>query len=310
MLYNMQRRVKRYSLILTVLSIGAIIGFGIAFNTLQTVKFIRFTKYYTNLSFSDLITYNKMTNGIATMEKDMTFNTSITRTVWMLWDKGWDKAPPLQAMCLRSFQRHNADFKIHAMNLSEAEKLINRKQYYTDNSWNKATIQAKSDIIRVELLGAYGGVWADATVYCNEPLSNWIYKLRIEDTLGGFFAYERTDEKVNEQSAPWIASWFLIATTTSRIIKIWSDTVRRAWASDPLPPKILGYYWIHRIFANLTKTSSVFQQDFENVAFMSAKGPCCRFNLSNTKPHVYKTDRCKLVDKDLFKGELSNFPKS
>ena len=302
----MQEQAKRYVLILVVVSIGAITGFGIAFNTLPTVKITRFTgpffNSFVNLSMAELFTYTKTANGTAMNKQDLnikSFNTFITRTVWMLWDKGWNKAPRLQAMCLRSFQRHNPDFKIHAMNLSEAEKIINRKQYYTDSSWNKASIQAKSDIIRVELLGAYGGVWADATVYCNEPLSNWIYKLRIEDTRGGFFAYERKDKAVNEQNEPWISSWFLIATTHSRIIKIWRDTVRKAWTSIPLPPQTLGYFWIHRIFANLTKTNLVFQQDFKNVTFMDAGGPHCFLNIT---PHVYKTKACGRIVKDkLFK---------
>ena len=306
----MAKRAKRNVLILAVVLLGAITGLGISFNTLPSVQITRFRftdslfNSFVNLSMSEVFTYNKTTNETAKKEHDInnkTFITSITRTVWMLWDKGWNKAPRLQAMCLRSFQRHNPDFKIHAMNLSEAEKLINRKQYYNDSSWNKASIQAKSDIIRVELLGAFGGVWADATVYCNEPLSNWIYRLRIEDTLGGFFAYERKDKAVNKQNAPWISSWFLIATTHSRIIKIWRDIVRKAWASTPLPPQTLGYFWIHRIFANLTKTNLVFQQDFKNVTFMDAGGPHCHLNIT---PHVYKTKACGRAVKDkLFKLE-------
>ena len=292
---DLQRMLKKYSTILAIVSTGVITVNWIAYSNLPTVK--RFRKNWLSI---ELLNHNTTANKMTKKEHDMTLNSSITRTVWMLWDKGWNKAPRLQAMCLRSFQRHNPDFEIHAMNLSEAEKLINRKQYYNDSSWNKVSIQAKSDIIRVELLGAFGGVWADATVYCNEPLSNWIYKLRIEDSLGGFFAYERKDKAVNKQNAPWISSWFLIATTHSRIIKIWRDIVRKAWARTPLPPQTLGYFWIHRIFANLTKTNLVFQQDFKNVTFMDAGGPHCHLNIT---PHVYKTKACGRVVKELFKLE-------
>ena len=82
-------------------------------------------------------------------------------------------------MCLHAVIRQNADFDVRAINISEAETLINRTQHYSNKAWTAASIQAKSDIIRVELLSAYGGIWVDATVYCNEPFSNWLSELGI-----------------------------------------------------------------------------------------------------------------------------------
>ena len=104
---------------------------------------------------------------------------SVRRLIWMLWDKGWAKAPPVQSMCLHSVIRQNTDFDVRAINISEAETLINRTLHYSNKTWAAASIQAKSDIIRVELLSAYGGIWVDATVYCNEPFSNWLSELGI-----------------------------------------------------------------------------------------------------------------------------------
>ena len=36
--------------------------------------------------------------------------------------------------------------------------------------------QAKSDIIRLSLLKNYGGIWADSTLLCMQPLSFWFYE--------------------------------------------------------------------------------------------------------------------------------------
>ena len=300
----MQRRIKRYFIVLS-LAVGLIVAIGIVNTSLQTENITSFThvlKSYMKWAHSECLTTNKAKVDHLKKERETLLNATITHNLWMLWDKGWDKAPPLQAMCIKSFKRKNPDFTIHALNLSEAEKLINRKKYYPDNSWRKATIQSKADIIRVELLATHGGVWADATVYCNEPLSNWIFSIQIEDWPGGFFAYERKDKAVNEQNAPWISNWFMIATTNSRIIRTWRNTIREAWATDPIPQQSLGYFWPHRVFRNLTKTNAVFLQDFMNVPFMDAGGPHCFLN--NTKPHVYKTKACsKLVVEELFRLE-------
>ena len=41
-------------------------------------------------------------------------------------------------------------------------------------SWERMSIQAKSDVIRVFLLYNYGGVWLDATVCLTESLLTWL----------------------------------------------------------------------------------------------------------------------------------------
>jgi hypothetical protein len=54
----------------------------------------------------------------------------------------------------------------------------------------------------MELLRRHGGVWADATCYCLQPLAEW---LPSKLAPAGFFAFDRP--------APdrMLASWFLAA---------------------------------------------------------------------------------------------------
>ena len=83
----------------------------------------------------------------------------IPKTIYMFWDIGWSKAPALQNACKNSWMLHNADYEINLLNLSEAERLINRRAHIPERAWQSASIQAKSDIVRVLLLAKYGGVW-------------------------------------------------------------------------------------------------------------------------------------------------------
>ena len=207
---------------------------------------------------------------LQTKESSLLFDNKIPNHVWMIWDKGWGKAPPLQAMCLRSFKRHNPDYAIHALDLAEAEDLIRRPHYYPDSIWQRASIQTKSDIIRLELLSSTGGVWADANVYCNKPLSNWVNTVGLEKAPAGLFAYEKTLDTVHEEMIPWISAWFMMATNNSRFVRTWRDSVRRAWSDVTMTPQHLGYFWVHRILANLTKTDAVFQQDFKTMKYLHA----------------------------------------
>lgn len=247
-----------------------------------------------------LITFEVILNKNSTVIRNFTILrerptclSAIPCTVWMLWDKGWDKAPPLQKMCLNSFKRHNPHWDIRAISLAEAETLIDRIHFYPNSTWNKARVQAKSDIIRIELLARYGGVWADSTVYCTEPLDNW-----INPVLGvaNFVAYQRIDNRFkleqNKAENFWIAPWFLATTNTSRIVQIWRDNVREAW-NKHFPPGIYGYYWLHKLFMNLSLSNTELQTYLKYVTFMDAGGPHCwpetlPRELRNKTPHVYK----------------------
>jgi hypothetical protein len=61
------------------------------------------------------------------------------------------------------------------------------------------TAASLSDVIRLLLLHEYGGVWADATLYCNSPLDHW-----LNPFLGsGFFAF------ANPGPDRRLAAWFI-----------------------------------------------------------------------------------------------------
>lgn len=206
----------------------------------------------------------------------------IPRVIWMFWDRGFEQAPELQRACLKSWSELNTNFKIVILDMKQAEAVINRKIYYTDDAWNSAIIQAKSDIIRLELLAQYGGIWADATVHCNEPLVSWIDSA-AERT--NFFTYERRDTEVTQNKMPHISSWFIATTNTSYLISRWRHEVRKRWSIKPYPPNVYGYYWVHRIFRDLTRTDPDFYYEYNKMHFINAAGPHC---LTHIKSYMYK----------------------
>ncbi|XP_063407776.1 uncharacterized protein LOC134691275 [Mytilus trossulus] len=213
----------------------------------------------------------------------------LPRVIWMFWDKGWEKAPKLQRACLKSWRELNPEFKIIAIDMKQAETVINRKKHYTDEAWNTAIIQAKSDIIRIEILAQLGGIWADATVRCNDPLASWIGSA-VEPT--NFLVYERRDPAVTQNTKPHISSWFIASTNSSYIISKWRNQVRKMWSTKPYPPEVHGYFWAHRIFRDLTRIDQEFYNQYKNMPLMDAVGPHCFQNLTS---HMNKmtTSQCQ-----------------
>ena len=111
---------------------------------------------------------------------DLTFNipapTKIN-TIWMLWWQGWNNAPALVKKCLQSWQFHHSplEYNIILLDRLNIGNFINLTEVIaSDIVLQEVSLAALSDTIRWMLLYQYGGVWADATLYCHRPLSAWI----------------------------------------------------------------------------------------------------------------------------------------
>ncbi len=167
------------------------------------------------------------------------------RTIWMLWHQGWENAPELVQRCRRSWEYHNPGWTIHAL---DAENLAD----YVDLSelslpLDKGNLAWLSDLVRINLLRTHGGVWADATTFCNRPLNEWLY-----DHLGsGFFSFERGGGAIG---------WFMAAAPGNPLVDIWRREAHTYWKDAP--PQL----W-------LSQTRHSFAKRLMDAAYFSAGRP-------------------------------------
>lgn len=108
------------------------------------------------------------------------------------------------------------------------------------------TIQARTDVFRLLLLARYGGVWADASMLCMQPLDNWIHTSLKEN---GFWMYD-------------ICSWFMIAAKNSTFASIWRDLAIEYWSVRDKPSGNVGgrddYFWMDGVmYAALDRDASL-----------------------------------------------------
>ena len=94
--------------------------------------------------------------------------------IWTLWWQGLDQAPEIVKTCLKSQQKNMIGEKfqytiITKDNWQQYMELPNHIIEKVENG--KITLTHFSDIIRAELIKNYGGVWIDATVFCNKKLN-------------------------------------------------------------------------------------------------------------------------------------------
>jgi hypothetical protein len=107
--------------------------------------------------------------------------------------------------------------------------------------------EALSDVIRLELLARFGGVWADATTYCLAALDGWLEPAAPQ----GFFAFDRPGPD------RMLSSWFLAAQPASPVILRWRALAEKYWAERSQRD---AYFWLHYLFADAYEADPVVRQ--------------------------------------------------
>ena len=104
---------------------------------------------------------------------DATMPNSESSKIWTLWWQGVEQAPEIVKVCLKSQQENMVSngFQYTVITKDNWKQFIDLPKHIIEKVENgKITLTHFSDIIRAELLKQYGGIWIDATVFCNKKL--------------------------------------------------------------------------------------------------------------------------------------------
>jgi hypothetical protein len=213
----------------------------------------------------------------------------IPRIIWVLWFQGISDAPFLIKKCIESWLQLNPDWDVIVLDQDNLGKYIALD--LPDKVLEKLSFAHKSDLVRLQLLSQYGGVWVDATTFCMLPLSEWIE----EFILSGFFSFYKPGRDrlisnwfiVSEKGSPiiinlleqlksfWINNNFDISTRSRKLI---IRLLKKIFSRSPKTTK----YWFSPIITNIIKVHPyfVFHYMFERVV---SKNSDCRAIWENTR---------------------------
>lgn len=217
----------------------------------------------------------------------------LPKVIWFLWIQGFDEMPRIVKKCYYSWLDYNKEWEVIFLNKENIGSFLDldEKLSFLKGSM---TPQAYSDILRINLLSKYGGVWVDATCFCCKPLDEWIY----EYLKTGFFAFQ------NPGRDRMIASWFLVSKGNNYISVRLCMAVNQYWSQNKkiklvnktvfskVYNKIAGtgisiwfsflftkvfkvhpYFWFHYLFAKVYNEDGRFKELWDSTAGFEAAAP-------------------------------------
>ena len=153
----------------------------------------------------------------------------IPAIIWTYWNA--EVLSPFCEACIKSWKRYHPDFQVNVITPSTISKYIDVD--LKSLHWNDSPAR-ESDIVRLNVLAKYGGVWSDASMIlygpypCLDQLKSGNYEFVGYEILG-----PKTDERY-----PVIESWWFATIPDGKFITAWRDAFMDFGPSDTVQSRV------------------------------------------------------------------------
>lgn len=160
--------------------------------------------------------------------------------VWICWFQGMENAPELVQKCYLSVKENMPDREIV---LITSDNMMDYVQFpdFIIEKWHKGQITHThmTDLLRLELLIKYGGVWLDATVFCSgKDIPDYFF-----DSDLFFFQCLKPGR---DGHSGYISSWLMSAKTNNKLLLAVRHLCYEYWKQNT---EMVDYFLLHDFMA-------------------------------------------------------------
>lgn len=184
--------------------------------------------------------YNKeIQQFLINYKDDLPHRTS--NKVWVCWFQGLDDAPDLVKKCYQSIKVNLWDRDLVLITSENMCEYVEFPDFILEK-WKSGQITHThmTDLLRLELLIKYGGMWIDATVLCTSK-SEDIPSCFFDSDL---FLYQIFKPGRDGQAQP-ISSWLISAKTNNKILRMTRYLCYKYWEKNR---ELVDYFLFHDFF--------------------------------------------------------------
>lgn len=168
--------------------------------------------------------------------------------LWWCWIQGEEKAPVLAKVCLESLRRTFPEYDVVVISKDNMHEWVRFPQHILEK-YQQGIIPhvCMTDLLRLELLIRYGGIWIDSTVLCTLPEREDAIDLRglhapsvkeMLETELFLFQYATPGNAWNGN----VSTWFIASHPGNRLLL---DVLAKLYAYWKDYDCLLQYYMIH-----------------------------------------------------------------
>lgn len=104
----------------------------------------------------------------------------ISQPIWIFWYQGEEQMPKIVSACLKSVRTHANGHEVVVISKKNIDSYINIPDIIKRRVDSKQISMAQySDILRMCLLAAYGGLWIDSTVFVTKIIPQYMFELPL-----------------------------------------------------------------------------------------------------------------------------------
>lgn len=140
----------------------------------------------------------------------------IPKIIWMYWEE--TNLPKSIQSFVYNIQKLNPDHEIRMLNSENVRSFLPDFDVRAE-----MPIANKSDLIRLELLFIYGGIWLDASIIFKNSL-DWVYSVNEKHSFDVIGYYREITTK--DFKYPVMETWFLAAYPKNEFIGRWLDVLK------------------------------------------------------------------------------------
>lgn len=148
--------------------------------------------------------------------------------VWICWFQGMENAPALVQKCYDSVKKNLTDREVILVTSENMDQYVSFPDYIIEK-WKVGVITHThlTDILRLELLIKYGGMWLDATVFCSEERDG------IPDYFfdSDLFFYQCL-KPGRDGHCQYISSWLMSAKTNNKVLMATRELCYEYWKKN------------------------------------------------------------------------------
>lgn len=100
--------------------------------------------------------------------------------IWVFWWQGYDGAPPLVRRCIDSIRLHAGGHPVVLLTRENCQTYAALPEYIFEKVRSgRISLTHFSDILRMSLLAAHGGLWLDATIFVSQNIPEAYFQMPL-----------------------------------------------------------------------------------------------------------------------------------